>query len=84
MFGFPDVVIEVSIHSMHLRYMEPREIGDVLLVYEKRIEQMMSYESIKYVKVLKNHGASAGASMSHSHSPSQIMPILIIPPSVSA
>lgn len=35
-------------------------------------------------KVLKNHGASAGASMSHSHSPSQIMPILIIPPSVSA
>lgn len=55
-FGFPDVVIEVSIHSMHLRYMEPREIGDVLLVYEKRIEQMMSCESIKYVKVWLSYG----------------------------
>uniref|UniRef100_A0A2C9VGA8 Uncharacterized protein n=1 Tax=Manihot esculenta TaxID=3983 RepID=A0A2C9VGA8_MANES len=41
---------------MHLRYMEPREIGDVLLVYEKRIEQMMSCESIKYVKVWLSYG----------------------------
>lgn len=33
------------------------------------------------LKVFKNHGASAGASMSHSHS--QILALPIIPPSVS-
>lgn len=34
------------------------------------------------VKVFKNHGASAGASMSHSHS--QIIALPVIPPTVSA
>lgn len=34
------------------------------------------------LKVFKNHGASAGASMSHSHS--QIMALPIVPPTVSA
>ncbi|OAY41942.1 ADP-glucose phosphorylase [Manihot esculenta] len=81
-FGFHDVVIEVPVHSVQLRDMETREIGDVLLAYKKRIEQIMSFESIKYVQVFKNHGASAGASLSHSHS--QIMALPVIPPSVSA
>lgn len=35
-----------------------------------------------HLKVFKNHGASAGASMSHSHS--QIMALPVVPPSVSA
>jgi UDPglucose--hexose-1-phosphate uridylyltransferase len=34
------------------------------------------------MKVFKNHGAAAGASMTHSHS--QIMGIPVIPPSVTA
>ncbi|XP_002525433.2 ADP-glucose phosphorylase [Ricinus communis] len=81
-FGFHDVVIEAPVHSVQLCDMEAREIGEVLIVYQKRIEQIMNLETIKYVQVFKNHGASAGASMSHSHS--QIMALPIIPPSVSA
>lgn len=45
------MVIEVPVHSVQLRDMETREIGDVLLAYKKRIEQIMSFESIKYVQV---------------------------------
>ncbi|KAJ8763152.1 hypothetical protein K2173_025537 [Erythroxylum novogranatense] len=80
-FGYHDVVIETPIHSVQLCDMEGREIGEVLLAYKLRIEQIMRCEFIKYVQVFKNHGASAGASFSHSHS--QILALPIIPPSVS-
>jgi hypothetical protein len=31
--------------------MEPREIGEVFLAHKKRIQQIMSVQSIKYVQV---------------------------------
>ncbi|KAF5749177.1 putative galactose-1-phosphate uridylyltransferase [Tripterygium wilfordii] len=80
-FGFHDVVIEAPVHSVQLCDLEPREIGEVLLAYKKRIDQIASFESIKYVQVFKNHGASAGASLSHSHS--QILALPVVPPNVS-
>ncbi|PSS21093.1 ADP-glucose phosphorylase [Actinidia chinensis var. chinensis] len=81
-FGFHDVVIESPVHSVHLLDLEPGEVGDVLMAYKKRIDQLRYIDSIKYVQVFKNHGASAGASMSHSHS--QIMALPVVPPAVSA
>ncbi|KAI3437082.1 GalP_UDP_transf domain-containing protein [Psidium guajava] len=79
-FGFHDVVIETPDHSVHLSDLSPREVGDVILAYKKRIEQLLTFDSIKYV--FKNHGASAGASLSHSHS--QIIALPIVPSNVSA
>ncbi|XP_022719291.1 ADP-glucose phosphorylase-like isoform X1 [Durio zibethinus] len=81
-FGFHDVVIETPVHSVQLSDLDPREIGDVLIAYKRRIEQIKGFDSIKYVQVFKNHGASAGASLSHSHS--QMLSLPIVPPSVSA
>ncbi|GMP87179.1 hypothetical protein CsSME_00039665 [Camellia sinensis var. sinensis] len=81
-FGFHDVVIESPLHSLHLSDLNPVHVGDVLLAYKKRIEQLRSHDSIKYVQVFKNHGASAGASMTHSHS--QMMGLPFVPPAVSA
>ncbi|OVA00854.1 Galactose-1-phosphate uridyl transferase [Macleaya cordata] len=81
-FGFHDVVIESPIHSVHLSDLSPSEIGDVLLAYKHRILQLHLHESIKYIQVFKNHGASAGASMSHSHS--QLLALPIVPPTVSS
>ncbi|KZV57960.1 putative galactose-1-phosphate uridyl transferase-like [Dorcoceras hygrometricum] len=81
-FGFHDVVIESPAHRVHLEDNSPAEIADVLLAYSQRIEQIREFDSIKYVQVFKNHGASAGASMSHPHS--QIMALPVIPSTVSA
>ncbi|XP_074373394.1 ADP-glucose phosphorylase [Apium graveolens] len=81
-FGFHDVVIESPVHSVHLPHLSPVQISQVLLAYKTRILQLLSYHSIKYVQVFKNHGASAGASMSHSHS--QMIALPVIPPTVSA
>lgn len=69
-------------HSVQLSDLSPPGVGEVILAYKKRIEQLATDQSIKYVQVFKNHGASAGASMSHSHS--QLMALPIIPPTVSA
>ncbi|KAF3442211.1 hypothetical protein FNV43_RR16127 [Rhamnella rubrinervis] len=81
-FGFHDVLIESPVHSVQLCDLSPREIGEVLLAHRRRVEQIASYDSIKYVQVFKNHGASAGASLSHSHS--QILALPVVPPAVSA
>ncbi|KAK2979133.1 hypothetical protein RJ640_029291 [Escallonia rubra] len=80
-FGFHDVVIESPVHPVHLPDLDPVEIGDVFMAYKKRIEQLQCYDSIQYVQVFKNHGASAGASMSHSHS--QMIALPVVPPTVS-
>ncbi|KAF6139341.1 hypothetical protein GIB67_021551 [Kingdonia uniflora] len=79
-FGFHDVVIETPVHSVVLSDLSASGVGDVILAYKERILQLSRNEGIKYVQVFKNHGASAGASMSHSHS--QIMGLPIVPPSV--
>ncbi|WRX23919.1 Galactose-1-phosphate uridyl transferase [Theobroma cacao] len=81
-FGLHDVVIETPVHSVQLSDLSPSELGDVLIAYKRRIEQIKGFDSIKYVQVFKNHGASAGASLSHSHS--QILSLPVVPPSVSA
>ncbi|KAL0464311.1 UNVERIFIED_CONTAM: Ribose-phosphate pyrophosphokinase [Sesamum latifolium] len=81
-FGFHDVVIESPAHPIHLTDLSADQIADVLLAYKKRIDQLRAFDSIKFVQVFKNHGASAGASMSHSHS--QIMALPIVPPAASA
>ncbi|XP_010558718.1 PREDICTED: ADP-glucose phosphorylase [Tarenaya hassleriana] len=81
-FGFHDVVVEAPVHSIQLSDMDPEDIGGVLLAYTKRIEQIKQHDSVKYIQVFKNHGASAGASMSHSHS--QILALPVVPPTVSS
>ncbi|KAJ9558995.1 hypothetical protein OSB04_013609 [Centaurea solstitialis] len=81
-FGSHDVVIESPVHSVHLPDLSPAGVAVVLLAYKKRIEQICVDESIRYVQVFKNHGASAGASMSHSHS--QILALPVVPTTASA
>lgn len=81
-FGFHDVVIECPQHDVGLVDMDDEEIGEVILAYKKRVLSLKQIEPIKYVQVFKNHGASAGASMAHSHS--QMLGLPIVPATVSA
>ncbi|KAI7729224.1 hypothetical protein M8C21_015706 [Ambrosia artemisiifolia] len=80
-FGYHDVVIESPVHSVQLVDMLVSEVADVLIAYKKRIGQICGVGSISYVQVFKNHGASAGASLSHPHS--QILALPVIPSTVS-
>lgn len=81
-FGFHDVVIETTTHPVQLLDLSADGVSLVILAYKQRIDQILKHEAIEYVQVFKNHGASAGASMSHSHS--QIMALPVIPPLVGS
>ncbi|KAJ0014832.1 hypothetical protein Pint_20167 [Pistacia integerrima] len=48
--GFHDVVIETPVHSVHLSDLGPTQVGEVLLAYKKRIEQIKERDLIKYVQ----------------------------------
>lgn len=76
------MIIETPVHSVHLSDLDGEGVGEVLLAYKKRVLELKGDGKIKYVQVFKNHGASAGASLSHSHS--QMIGLPIVPPTVSA
>ncbi|CAL5091232.1 unnamed protein product [Urochloa decumbens] len=81
-FGFHDVVIETPRHDVRLWDLEAEGVRDVLLAYAARVRQLGEHPAVKYVQVFKNHGASAGASMAHSHS--QMLGTPFVPPSVKS
>ncbi|KAK3126475.1 hypothetical protein QOZ80_7AG0557160 [Eleusine coracana subsp. coracana] len=80
-FGFHDVVIETPRHDVRLWDLDAEGVRDVLLAYAARVRQLEEHPTVKYVQVFKNHGASAGASMAHSHS--QMLGTPFVPPSVT-
>lgn len=80
-FGFHDVVIETPRHDVRLWDLDAQGVRDVLLAYAERVRQLADHPAVKYVQVFKNHGASAGASMAHSHS--QMLGTPFVPPSVT-
>ncbi|MBI4801072.1 MAG: galactose-1-phosphate uridylyltransferase [Elusimicrobia bacterium] len=73
--GFHEVVIETPVHSRQMEDMEVSGIADILKTYILRVNEIKKDHRIKYVMVFKNHGASAGASISHSHSQIIAMPM---------
>lgn len=80
-FGFHDVVIETPRHDVRLWDLDAEGVRDVLLAYAERVRQLGEHPAVQYVQVFKNHGASAGASMAHSHS--QMLGTPFVPPSVT-
>lgn len=73
--GFHEVVIETPHHSLQLEDMPVSGIADLLRTYILRVKDIKKDRRIKYVMVFKNHGASAGASISHPHSQIIAMPM---------
>jgi UDPglucose--hexose-1-phosphate uridylyltransferase len=50
-FGFHDVVIETPYHPVTLWDLEPEAVGEVVLVYVERVQQLKALGSLKYVQV---------------------------------
>lgn len=51
-FGFHDVVIESPVHSVNMSDLSPSQVGEVMLAFKKRVEQLQNYDNVKYVQVL--------------------------------
>ncbi len=73
--GFHEVVIETPHHTRMMEDMSVSALADILKTYILRVKAIKKDRRIKYVMVFKNHGASAGASISHPHSQIIAMPM---------
>lgn len=78
--GAHEVIIETPDHSRRLGDLTPGEIEDVLRAFRGRAVDLHRDRRIRYIMVFKNEGASAGASLAHSHSQliaTPIIPVLV-------
>jgi UDPglucose--hexose-1-phosphate uridylyltransferase len=66
--GSHEVLIETPRHEENLAEMAPEHIAALLRICRDRMAELLADERIRHVMLFKNHGARAGASLSHSHS----------------
>lgn len=75
--GAHEVVIETEWHDVNLFDLPENRFEDVLWAYRERLLDLKNDRRFKSVIVFKNHGADAGASLSHSHS--QLIALPVVP-----
>jgi len=79
--GAHEVVIETPRHDVEMADMPVKQIEEILWAFRERMIDLHRDLRFRYVMVFKNHGAQAGATLSHSHS--QIIALPIVPKRVS-
>jgi UDPglucose--hexose-1-phosphate uridylyltransferase len=75
--GAHEVIIETPDHTKSLAELTEKHIEDVIWVYRDRIMDLKKDIRLEYALIFKNHGAAAGATLSHSHS--QLIATPVVP-----
>jgi UDPglucose--hexose-1-phosphate uridylyltransferase len=78
--GAHEVIIETPDHRENLADLPTKRMEDVLWAYRDRMLDLKKDPRFRYILIFKNHGASAGATLEHSHS--QLIALPIVPTSV--
>jgi len=76
--GAHEVIVEPPDHDKGLADLTPAEITGVLIAYRNRLLDLRRDMRLRYMVLFKNHGAQAGATLSHAHS--QLIAVPLIPP----
>jgi UDPglucose--hexose-1-phosphate uridylyltransferase len=75
--GAHEVVIESERHDVDLFDLPEKRFEEVMWAYRDRLLDLKKDSRFKSVLIFKNHGAAAGASLTHSHS--QLIALPVIP-----
>ena len=75
--GAHEVIIETPHHHLQPATMTAAQLAPVLWMYRERYRDLDGDERFKYLLLFRNHGRSAGASLSHPHS--QLIALPIVP-----
>lgn len=78
--GAHEVVIETPDHTKELSQLEEGQIQAVIDAYRLRYLDLRKDKRFEYILIFKNHGKSAGASLSHPHT--QLIALPMIPKNV--
>ncbi|HEX9023142.1 MAG TPA: galactose-1-phosphate uridylyltransferase [Geobacteraceae bacterium] len=76
--GAHEVIVETPDHKKGLADLTPEEITRVLTAYRSRYLDLRRDMRFRYMVLFKNHGARAGATLSHAHS--QLIAVPLTPP----
>src|SRR3954452_22555863 len=76
--GAHEVILECPFHEYSLTKLTEENIREILWVYRDRLVDLKKDPRLVYGMVFKNVGASAGASLEHSHSQLIVTPIVPI------
>lgn len=79
-YGAHEVVIEHPQHNKQMADLTLQELTLVLGQYQRRYQYLALDSKLRYVVIFKNFGASAGATIEHSHS--QIIALPMVPKTV--
>jgi UDPglucose--hexose-1-phosphate uridylyltransferase len=79
--GAHEVIIETPQHDLVMADMSIDQLKRVLWMYRERLSDLLRDRRFKYVLIFKNHGAAAGASLSHPHT--QIIATPVTPLAIS-
>jgi len=75
--GAHEVIIETPQHALQPATMSAGQLASALWMYRERYRDLDGDERFKYLLLFRNHGRSAGASLSHPHS--QLIALPIVP-----
>jgi UDPglucose--hexose-1-phosphate uridylyltransferase len=78
--GAHEVIVEIPHHGKSLADLMDHEVEKVIWAYRDRSIDLHGDERFRYILIFKNHGYSAGASLTHSHS--QLIALPMIPKNV--
>jgi len=76
--GAHEIIIETPDHDKGMSDLSPAEFYHVLLAWRTRLLDLRQDLRLRHLVLFKNHGARAGASLSHSHS--QLIAVPLVPP----
>lgn len=75
--GAHEVIVETPDHDTHLAHLPQAQVADVIRAYLERYQDLDRDERFEYLLLFRNHGRSAGASLSHPHS--QLIALPMVP-----
>jgi len=73
--GYHEVIITRD-HAKHIALMSTPQVMEIINAYQERYLNLMNKRFVDYISIFHNHGAAAGASISHPHSQLIAMPIV--------
>ena len=65
--GRHEVIVDSPVHLQGLADLPDDHTGEILVFLQRRVREFYRNDSIRAITVFKNHGATAGASLPHSH-----------------
>ncbi len=75
--GAHEVLIETPSHNQGIGDMTISNVRQIFYAYKSRLLDLKKDSRFRYIKLFKNHGAGAGATIPHSHS--QIIALPVVP-----